>query len=239
MRRPLWLIAGWAHAASSLEPLARALADDFDASLFALPDFGADPTGWPAALAGRIAAAPLPPVVAGWSLGGMVALAALQREPAPPARALVLIASTARFCAAPDHPCGVPERNLRALALALRRDPRAAVEGFLRDAALPAAAEVSEVRKRADEAVATGPALAAGLAFLQSADLRGGCARVRLPTLLLHGGADRVIAPESSQRLHGAIPSSCLAMLKDAGHDLPIRHAAWAAAQIVRWMKPE
>ena len=239
MRTPLWLISGWAHAASSLEPLARALAEEFDASLFAPSDFGPDAQGWPAGMAARLVVAPAPPVLAGWSLGGMVALAALQREPAPPARALVLIASTARFCAAPDHPYGVPERNLRALVLALRRDPRAAVEAFLRDAARPAVPAVSELRKRAEEAVAAGPALAAGLAFLQSTDLRPGCARLRLPTLLLHGGADAVIAPEASRHLHGAIPSSRLALLEDAGHDLPVRHAAWVAGQMARWMKPE
>ena len=165
-----------------------------------------------------------------------MALAALMASPTPAVRGLALISSTARFCAAPDHPTGTPERNLRALALAVRRDPVAAIEGFLRNCAHPAEPDVSELRKNATAVATDPPGLGRGLDYLRDTDLRAGLGRIACPVLLLHGTADRVIAADASTALHAALPRSRLRLVSDAGHDLPIRAPAIVARELLSWM---
>ncbi|GAC1389405.1 MAG: prolyl aminopeptidase [Variovorax sp.] len=78
-----------------------------------------------------------------------------------------------------------------------------------------------------------GPALAALVARyrIQSHYLRHGCwlqgpdllercgAIAGVPTLLLHGTADRICAPDGARALHARMPSSALAWATGAGHD--------------------
>jgi len=69
--------------------------------------------------------------------------------------------------------------------------------------------------------------------WLGSGPLLTRCAAVpRVPTLLLHGRADRVCPPAGAQRLHAALPGSRLRWIDGAGHDPshPAMAAAMAAA---------
>jgi 3-oxoadipate enol-lactonase len=50
-------------------------------------------------------------------------------------------------------------------------------------------------------------------------------ARVRCPALVLHGDADRLVAPERGRELAAALPSARLAVLPGAAHFLSWEHA--------------
>lgn len=69
--------------------------------------------------------------------------------------------------------------------------------------------------------------------FLGTRALLQRCAEVpRVPTLLIHGRADRVCRPESATLLHHALPGSRLQWLDGVGHDAahPAMQAAMAQA---------
>lgn len=214
--------AGWAMDDALLDPLRRLVG----LTLRSQPPVA---TGAP----------PRPPrmVPAGWSHGGLSVLAAAARNPAA-FHALVLIAATPRFCAAEDFPAGLPEANLRAMQRSLVRDTRGTLERFHRLCAAPAGLSAEEVEVRVASSLAIGlPSLQAGLHDLRERDLRAGVAGITIPVLLLHGGQDRVIPPAASAWLASRLPRATLAIHADAGHDLPVRHADWCAAQIVAFLR--
>ena len=57
-------------------------------------------------------------------------------------------------------------------------------------------------------------------------------ARIRMPTLVITGDADRLIDAENSARLAHAIPGARLAVLPGAGHDFPTEQPE-ATAQLI------
>jgi pimeloyl-ACP methyl ester carboxylesterase len=62
---------------------------------------------------------------------------------------------------------------------------------------------------------------------LMSADLRGDCAKVRVPTLIVHGDADRSAPLEiTGKRVAALIPGARLVVLPGAPHGLFTTHAA-------------
>ena len=219
---PAILISGWAHPAGVLCPLAEALGAEFDCICLSTCELGDDPTLWSVALAGRIRAAAAPPLVVGWSLGGMVSLEALTSDAPPPAAALVLVASTPRFCAAPDWAWGQTPSALRALRTGLRRDPRAALAGFLRECAAPATPGEEALQAGVDAALSIGlPRLAAGLDHLGSTDLTGRIGRLETRCLCIHGDADRIIPCEASRAI-AKQTAGVLEVLAESGHSVPV-----------------
>lgn len=67
--------------------------------------------------------------------------------------------------------------------------------------------------------------------WLDTTPLLERCAQVpRVPTLLLHGSADRICAPEGAALLHARLPGSRLRWIEGAGHDPT--HPAMAAAMV-------
>jgi len=160
-------------------------------------------------------------VLAGWSLGAQVAIAAL---PLVRTRvsALVLVAGTPRFTAGEGWPHGLPAQSVEVLAHRVRRDPaRAAVrffEGMFAEGELDA-----EERRRADAVRAAIPvpdpaAARAGLAVLAQEDLRSSLARLDLPVLLLHGERDPICPVGASRAMADVIPGARLAIVPGAGH---------------------
>ena len=137
---PLVLLHGWSFGAAVLDALParvregrRALAPDLrghgaaatsgTGASFTLGDLAAD-------LAGLFEALRLEGVtVVGWSLGGLVALAALPRL-RPRVSRLVLLSATPCFTIRDGWPHGVPARSVAALARQVRRDPAHAIERF-------------------------------------------------------------------------------------------------------------
>jgi pimeloyl-[acyl-carrier protein] methyl ester esterase len=232
-RTPAILVSGWAHPAHVLCPLAEAL-PEFDSICLSTCELGDDPTLWSAALTERIRTAEEPPLVIGWSLGGIVALEALTTDAPPPAAALVLIGSTARFCAGPDWPWGQTPAALRALRTGLRRDPRAALAGFLRECAAPGAPDEDTLQAGVEMALSIGlQQLAAGLDYLGSTDLTGRLGRLKPRCICVHGIADRIIPCEASRAM-AKQTSGVLEVLVESGHSVPVASPARVARAIRR-----
>jgi pimeloyl-[acyl-carrier protein] methyl ester esterase len=160
-------------------------------------------------------------VLAGWSLGAQVALAALPLLPGRVA-GLVLVAATPRFTACEGWPHGLPAQSVEVLAHRVRRDPARALDRF--DASMFAPGELDEDgrrRVRAMRAAAAVPgagALADGLAVLAGEDLRSALPAADVPALLLHGAEDAICPAGASRAMADAMPRARAVLLPGLGH---------------------
>ncbi|EMI54944.1 biotin biosynthesis protein (BioH) [Rhodopirellula sallentina SM41] len=203
------------------------LADDFDVALLSSEEVIAPGTLTSTLPTDR------PCVLAGWSIGGMLALEAATGV--ADGSMLCLIGSTARFVAGDDTPHGVPMAEVRSMSISFRRKPEETLANFDVQAALPhdliARAEPfdgdqDDCRKLAD-----------GLKYLRDADLRETASRVRVPTLILHGQEDRVISVDAADDLSRRLETSHVRRMEAVGHDLPVRCPEWIVSNLIDYWK--
>lgn len=216
----LHVVSGWGYAPARLQPLALALA----------------PLG-PVTLHAPHEAAPrgdADTVLVGWSLGALLALASAHI--APP-RALVLLAGTARFCAAEEYAPGVAGAHLRAMLAKLRRDPGRVLEDFFVRSAQPQRPDdlAADVERALALPLQT---LVHGLEQLRDLDERAHVPGIGCPVLLLHGEHDAIVPADAARWLHSRLPQSKLILRPDAGHTFPLRDAAWIAARVREFLGP-
>lgn len=156
----------------------------------------------------------------GWSLGGLVALAAAIRSDR--IARLILVAATPRFVTAPDWPCGIAPEVLTEFATALERDYGSTITRFLSLQAGDGPEERSVLRRLRAEVARYGEpdraALRSGLAVLRHTDLREALARVACPATVIHGGRDRLVPPGAATRLARMLPRASAHVLAAAGH---------------------
>ena len=223
MKPPVLMIAGWAHPAEALCPLADALAEFASPRLFAAHE--------PLPMLSE------PAFLLGWSLGGLRTLYAALNVPEK-FPGLILVGTTARFCAAPDFPHGVTTARLRAMQAALRKAPEPVLRQFFTDAAAPAALTPAELDEKVQAALALGPdQLAVGLEELLVTDLRAQLACCAKPALVLHGRADRIIPCAAGEWLASQFVFSRFAAFDGAGHDLPLGAPEKLAAEIKNFLE--
>lgn len=177
------------------------------------------------------------PMVGSWSLGSFQSLEMVMKNPRD-IRAMVLVSSTARFCAAGDYAFGLAEGNLRAMQRGLTRDACGTMNSFHRLCAAPEVLDDAEIAARMAASLALGlETLAEGLRDLREKDFRKRVGEITSPVLLLHGEEDRVISCDASRWLAAHLPNAKLVTLPGAGHDLPIRNSDWVAERIAEFGK--
>lgn len=139
-------------------------------------------------------------VLAGWSLGGLLAIACAQRLSV---RRVALIGATPCFMQAPGWPDGMTEERFNAFADALDEQPQRRRTRF---AALSALGDHDARSVRAAMAslleVPPQPAPAAltqGLAWLRDQDRRPALAELRAKLFFLHGEQDRVVSATAAR----------------------------------------
>jgi pimeloyl-[acyl-carrier protein] methyl ester esterase len=217
------LLHGWGCSARVWDELAARLASCFRVHAPDLPGYGAAAACVPytlEALADTVArSAPRRCRVAGWSLGGEVALAWARRAPYQVER-LALIGTTPCFMSRPGWPCATAPTVLREFGLRLASDRKGTLARF---AAAQARGDARATRfagllERLVEDGATDGALSAGLRVLAKADLRRELSRVKQPALVLHGARDRIVPPAAGRRLAAALPDARFALLRSCGH---------------------
>ncbi|MCA1791043.1 MAG: alpha/beta fold hydrolase [Thioalkalivibrio sp.] len=226
--RTLVLIHGWGFSQAIWEPVVAALGE-LPVVLAELPGHGGCPNGERLAdvhEAARMLRERLPadigePVWAGWSLGGLVALAAAEQWRGP--QRLVLICATPRFTAEPGWHCGLDPAALAGFGDELERD-RAALERHF--VALCAQGGNAPARLRRQllglmvRRPATDPGLRAGLAALAHADLRHIWAGLNAPVWAWLGDGDQLVP--------GSVICGLAAMRPDARlHVGPGGHVSW------------
>ncbi len=227
---PLVLLHGWAMSSAvfselleALSPRFRVLAPDLRGHGFSDPGEGvtlaglaADLRQWWDGLDLRGAS------LLGWSLGGQVALTL---SPALSTRVerLVLLSSTPRFTAGADWPFGLPAGQVRAMARSLRGDYGRAMGDFF--ALQFAGEEIPRERHRriVEFAVRAGrlpdpPVALAALETLATEDLRGVLCGIEIPTLVLHGGFDRIIPPGAGRYFAETLPDARHVEMDGVGH---------------------
>ena len=178
----------------------------------------------------------------GWSLGGQIALDLAAAMPGRVDR-LVLVATTPRFAAGPDWPHGMPASVLQKMANQLRTNYKRTVNDFLE---LQVRGSVASEKVLADlqaslfaHGEAHPKALVAGLATLESGDLRPMLGLVRMPTLVIAGQYDRVTLPAASRALAEALPDAQYVEIRRAAHAPFLSHTTEFAALVTSFLRGE
>lgn len=213
MKPTVLIISGWAHGIEAIRPLGDALADRFDVQLL---------TGSQVLKEQKIPDADY--IITG-SMGGLLAM---ERLPAS-CQKLILISSTAKFCAAEDYPCGTHEKILRRMILQLKRNPEIVLTEFYTNVHHPHPAISTDPECSHEE-------LIAGLEYLLTSDVRKKVPNIDIPVLLLHGTQDRIIPPSAADWLHTHLPNSQLNTFSNDGHGLLAHHFDEATAEIIRFL---
>ena len=229
--RELLLLHGWGLQRAVWAPVLPLFAPDVRARALDLPGHGAAAMTTPytpdalahSVLTQQIAARAC---WLGWSLGGLVALAAAQAAPTRIEK-LVLVATTPRFVQAPDWPCAMPATQLQQFAHGLAADYANTVLRFL--SLQVSAQERPTLRALRAAATQTPPqpaALHAGLELLAATDLRATLADIAQPVLIVHGTRDTLARPQAAEALAAALPHAQLRFIEGAGHAPFLSHPA-------------
>lgn len=222
---PLFALHGWGLNAAVFAPLGDVLGGHVLTAVD-LPghgrsrgqELGSDAG---AAVEALLDLAPPRAVWLGWSLGGMLALAAAAARRERVA-ALILVASAASFVARPGWPLGMPGARLERMAEELMQDAGRTVSDFLTLQVLASKHARGSLRRLkaalAERGTAAPEALADGLALLQTLDLRRAAAQIDIPALVMGGGRDRLVRPAAVRDLGARLPRAETVVFKDAGH---------------------
>ncbi len=220
MKESLVIISGWAHGIDAVRPMGDRLEEHYDVRLLT----GAEVL--------RDRAIPEADYIVTGSMGGLLAMERLPTS----CKKLVLISSTAKFCAADGYPQGTPEKILRRMIAQLKRNPEAVLDEFFKNVHHPfrESRKVMALRKNVPTDL---DELVAGLEYLLQSDMRDKVPSVNIPVLLLHGTEDRIIPAGASEWLHARLPDSTLKIIEGDGHALPAHHFETVMKTMMTFLK--
>ena len=155
------------------------------------------------------------PVLVGWSMGAMVALEFAMKHPGKTA-GICLVGGMPRFTESDDYPGGLPLKDVKGMKVKLKRDFERTMGEFRGSISAGLTGHDKDIVMNVT--LPDPAASKACLVELMEADLREGLGRVKLPTLLIHGGKDRVSPPSASEYMRERIKGSRLALIEGAGH---------------------
>jgi len=219
------MLHGWGLHSGVWAETASALAPEFRVTLVDLPGHGHSPPEGELTLDGLVDAVAevLPPKanLAGWSLGGMVALRLAVRHPDRVAK-LVLVASTPRFVSGPGWPHGIDPAVLAGFARDLHGDYQATLRRFL---ALQVrnSPGARDILRRLNDTLAAVPVpahevLAAGLQILADTELRPQLADIPCPVQMILGERDTLVPCTVAGPVAAALPEAWVDVIGRAGH---------------------
>jgi pimeloyl-[acyl-carrier protein] methyl ester esterase len=244
MSADLVLIPGWGMSAAVWDglPAGLGLGGGLNPHPIELPGHGAmpfPPPGGGAALddwaQALLAAAPPRAIWLGWSLGGLVALAAALRAPER-VSALVLMTATPRFVQAPDWTPAMPAATLGRFHDGLVADPAGTLERFLA-LQVRGSDQGREVLRGLRRGLRSSPqpdpaALALGLDLLRQEDLRHRLAGLVQPSLWLFGSHDTLVPAAAAPAVAGLAPGARTLVLDGAAHAPFLSHPRECALAI-------
>ncbi len=241
---PLVCIHGWGMNLRAFDPVRAALRECGTWALD-LPGHGRSPwqderADLESQLQDLQAALPACCMLAGWSLGGQLALELARRAPRQ-VRALVLIASTPRFAQAADWPPGMPAPSVQAFELSLAKDWRQTLSEFVQLQVRGGRnANTTQLQLEAalhGHGLPRAAALHAGLAILKGLDQRSMLGQVLQPTLVLSGENDRVTPPAAGRWMADALPNARHLLIARAGHAPLLSHVDEVAAALGQFLR--
>lgn len=160
-------------------------------------------------------------VVAGWSLGGQLALQWAQRYPRR-IRKLILISTTPRFVTAPDWAHGMDADAFSSFAGLVASDAAQALRRF-RLLETQGDAQARKVARQLEAALATRPeaegtVLMRTLDWLRETDLRPLLADIVQPALIVHGDCDRITPLAAGEYLATHLADARIERMSGAAH---------------------
>lgn len=238
----LILISGWAHTAADLEDLRKRINNTAETYAVSTADLWNEnqqhgpPSVYAQNLKAMMEKSGGKVFVAGWSLGGMIAIETALHWPELFA-GLILIASTPKFCLGPAWPTGTPAGAIRAMLGELKRNPRSVFKTFFENVAALSKDAESAISTRIESASAMNPReLIYGLEYLRDADFSNTIKSLRIPALILHGRRDVIINIEAAHQLKRLLALSRLRVYDDYGHGLPCQNPQQVAEDILRFI---
>jgi len=207
----LFLVSGWATKSTVWNAVMEILGDEFDIELI----------DWWKAIDGelnrRTGETSEKCVVAGWSMGGQIALRAANLNPCNIA-GLFLVSSMACLVKQGGRP-GVSSKTPHQIKVLLERNRKVYLRAFyaqcldpLKDARI-----IDNLLEESDSI--TNSALLSGLEYM--ADTEAGL-NFRIPLMAVHGRDDNVIPWECSEYICMNSPLSQVKYIENAGHLLPL-----------------
>jgi len=209
-----------------------------------LPGFGASAAvpavSWePASIAADVARLAPNATWIGWSLGGLVALAAALQAPAG-VRRLVLLSATPRFLRGDDGwACGMEPAAFDAFRAGVGGDPGRAVSRFLAlcmQGDRHGSTALRDLRRLVAPVSLGRESLLAALDVLAATDLRKRLAELSCPVLIVHGANDAVVPVCASEELARRVPASTLERMPGAGHAPHVSHPELVAEVVQRFL---
>jgi len=243
---PIFALHGWGLNAATLATLA----DAFEGREFLavdLPGHGVrrdEPFGRDVdvLVEGLLALAPPRAVWLGWSLGGMLALAAAAVAPERVA-ALVTVASSPSFVARSDWAQGMAAERLRRMASDLAADMKQTVDDFLTLQVLSSRGGRAALRQLQaslhDRGMASQQALDDGLHLLEVLDLRSRLSALVMPVLAMGGARDRLVRPAAIEALAVMLPHGRACVFEDAAHAPFLSHREEFVDRVTDFLREE
>jgi pimeloyl-[acyl-carrier protein] methyl ester esterase len=227
----LVLLHGWGLHGGVWAPLAEKLAAHFTLHMIDLPGHGHSRDHALQNLddmAREVAALiPCEYSLAGWSLGGQVAMKIALSHPTPPKR-LVLMSTTPCFVTRPDWPTAMRPEVLADFAQRLGSDYRTTLKNFLALQVLHDSDARATLRQLNETLFLRGEphpdVLEKGLDLLANTDLRGDVSRIAVPTLVLHGERDALTPAGAGRWLAANIAGAQHVEVTNAGHSPFLSH---------------
>lgn len=221
MKPALLLLHGWGTHNRVWDELVQRLGANLNVMAPDLPGDDASLCSIERTVTQLAAAAPAQCMVAGWSLGGQLALVWARRYPQQVQR-LMLIAATPRFVSGPDWPQGMAPEVFGEFSQSLKCDSVAALRRFLL-LQTQGDAQARRVARQLEaalslQALPDSSVLMETLRWLQTTDLRATLPEITQPTLVIHGDRDRIAAPAAGEYLAAQLPHARLAMIAGAAH---------------------
>jgi pimeloyl-[acyl-carrier protein] methyl ester esterase len=234
---PLVMLHGWGMNLRVFDLLREDLAAR-ETWAIDLPGHGRSPW-WPEATdfeeQVRAVLAALPPrcILVGWSFGAKISMAIAAREPQRVA-ALVLLSASPKFARSADWPHGMEQQSLRSFRAVLEQDWQQTLSDFIA-LQLRGSRNAGQAQEVIEAALAGqgGPhrdALMAGMALLDSLELRALVPRITQPVLIVVGQNDRVTLPGATRWLAATLPDARFIEIPRAGHAPFISHHEEVAA---------
>jgi len=225
--RPMWFISGWGFNEQVFAPLAEQLVPAGKKRLLngnTLLSAGA--------LEDLLDETAEPPVVVAWSMGGIRAIEAAAARPDSVA-ALVLISTTLKFCSDHEYLWGVPQANLRAMKLGIRKDPETTLNAFGKQVCAPQTEEILPSQVLHTDTCDLGH----GLDYLKASDLRERKLNHMPPSLVYHGKKDNIISSNAGRMVSQKLNSANFMRYNGIGHALPLVQTMILAANITFFLE--
>lgn len=251
--RPVILMHGWPLSADSWDDQAMAMADaGFRAIAYDRRGFGRSDQPWDGynydMLADDLAAVieetgAKDATIVGFSMGGGEVARYMSRHGGKNVAQAVLVSSVVPYMLkTADNPDGVDQATFDQMTEGMKQDRAHFFAGFFKDfygvglVSQPVSEEVLETSRYVSMQAGLKPTLACAQAFATT-DFRPDLAAFKVPTLIIHGTADKTVPIDATGRAAArGIPHAELIEYDDAPHGLFVTHKERLTSDLLRFL---